>query len=410
MEHDRSNRGYAMHEIECDRNHYFTGKYMTARDFASEQAYLVGRHRLHNRVFHGWGVVCGLEIVKFTDERCADTWVVVKAGIALDCHGRELVLSEDTLLELPLPFPTREFGSPVAVHCQDRENEILDCPFLICLSYTEVGIEEVPVLYGDQCHQKRREHSRIREGVKITFVEAERGCWNGGSLSGGGSGCDECGDCERPGGPETGCLTPICPCGDCVPLALITDFDRCLPENGFRIDLSGRSEIAQKPATSLTRIIDTSWEHRGKVRALDLRTQGSKDVELWVQFDRAIRGEINLNTFSVMKYTDMQQDLEFLQPCAGWPAIDEANPCFARFRFPSRWLRHLDGNFLHITLRCDFIVDCNGNPVDGNHLRGELPTGDGIPGGTFESWFFVDYDDGFATETEEFDVYQGAPE
>ena len=52
---------------------------------------------------------------------------------------------------------------------------------------------------------------------------------------------------------------------------------------------------------------------------------------------------------------------------------------------------------VHVTLKCDFIVDCLGNPVDGDHLRGRLPSGDGVAGGIFESWFRVvkdsDYDE-----------------
>ena len=54
---------------------------------------------------------------------------------------------------------------------------------------------------------------------------------------------------------------------------------------------------------------------------------------------------------------------------------------------------NIAGNVVYISLKCDFILDCRGNPVDGNHLRGHLPTGDGVPGGTFDSWFRVIYDD-----------------
>jgi hypothetical protein len=48
-----------------------------------------------------------------------------------------------------------------------------------------------------------------------------------------------------------------------------------------------------------------------------------------------------------------------------------------------------------VTLRCDFILDCHGNPVDGTHLRGRLPTGNGTMGGNFESWFRVVSDEDF---------------
>src|SRR5262249_55744294 len=101
--------------IATERNRYFTGKYMTARDFSGEQEYFLSRHRLHNRVLHGWGIVCGLRVVRHPDPGCAHRWVVVRAGIALDCCGREVVLPRDTAFELPLPLPpepgTADMGS-----------------------------------------------------------------------------------------------------------------------------------------------------------------------------------------------------------------------------------------------------------------------------------------------------------
>jgi hypothetical protein len=55
---------------------------------------------------------------------------------------------------------------------------------------------------------------------------------------------------------------------------------------------------------------------------------------------------------------------------------------------------------LWVVLRCDFVIDINKRAVDGEHLRGKLPSGDrpappapgherGIQGGLFESWFQV---------------------
>ena len=39
-----------------------------------------------------------------------------------------------------------------------------------------------------------------------------------------------------------------------------------------------------------------------------------------------------------------------------------------------------------IRLKGDFIQDVDGNPLDANHINGELPTGNGTLGGLFESW------------------------
>jgi hypothetical protein len=55
--------------------------------------------------------------------------------------------------------------------------------------------------------------------------------------------------------------------------------------------------------------------------------------------------------------------------------------------------RTLRDTTVYVSLRCDFIQDCRGVPVDGNHLRGRLPSGNGVQGGVFESWFEVRDDD-----------------
>ena len=43
--------------------------------------------------------------------------------------------------------------------------------------------------------------------------------------------------------------------------------------------------------------------------------------------------------------------------------------------------------FARVVVKCDFLIDEEGRPVDGNHLDGKVPTGNGVRGGDFESWF-----------------------
>lgn len=43
--------------------------------------------------------------------------------------------------------------------------------------------------------------------------------------------------------------------------------------------------------------------------------------------------------------------------------------------------------FARVVVKCDFLIDEQGRPVDGNHLDGKVPTGNGVRGGDFESWF-----------------------
>jgi hypothetical protein len=90
-----------------ERNKYFYGKLMTVSDFQLEQSYLNEKRHLLNRLIHGIGVVCGLEVegVEKTSEECScgpegeitmvgARWVAhLSAGTALDCTGREIVVS-----------------------------------------------------------------------------------------------------------------------------------------------------------------------------------------------------------------------------------------------------------------------------------------------------------------------------
>jgi hypothetical protein len=180
--------------IELERNRYFTGKYMTARDFRGEQEYFLSRHRLHNRLFHGWGIVCGLEVVPHKDPGCKDRWVVVCPGIAIDCCGRELVIDRKTPVEIwqppedehieeaePQPDDTaQEYAQTQARTTQenemdtdDEDNDESQQPrFLLYLRYVEKEIEQVPALYAEgTCDPTRREANRVRE---VACLEACR--------------------------------------------------------------------------------------------------------------------------------------------------------------------------------------------------------------------------------------------
>ncbi len=75
--------------LECfERPRYFAGQLLTEAELNTEQGYVRAKNRLHNRYLHGWGVVCGLEVV------CHDCpgWVTVKPGYAIDPCGEDIVL------------------------------------------------------------------------------------------------------------------------------------------------------------------------------------------------------------------------------------------------------------------------------------------------------------------------------
>lgn len=74
------------------RNRFFKGKRMTYQAFALDQDYQVARRRLLNHALYGWGVVSGFHLGPKRD--------VIGPGLALDRHGRELVLHEACRLDV----------------------------------------------------------------------------------------------------------------------------------------------------------------------------------------------------------------------------------------------------------------------------------------------------------------------
>jgi hypothetical protein len=81
--------------ISGSRNRYFPRKTMTADDFTREQAYAIGRRRLLNRALYGWGVVYGLGV------KLDGRHLTIEPGLALDRHGREVIVPAPHALRHP---------------------------------------------------------------------------------------------------------------------------------------------------------------------------------------------------------------------------------------------------------------------------------------------------------------------
>jgi hypothetical protein len=74
-----------------DRTRFFSGQLLTEADLNNEQSYWLAKNRLHNRYLHGWGVVCGLQVV------CSECegWVTVKTGYAIDPCGNDIIVCRE---------------------------------------------------------------------------------------------------------------------------------------------------------------------------------------------------------------------------------------------------------------------------------------------------------------------------
>ena len=79
--------------LEClCRPRFFAGQLLSEEDMRALDHYVIEKNKLHNRYLHGWGVVCGLEVLC---HECKG-WVNITQGYALDPCGNDIILCQDT--------------------------------------------------------------------------------------------------------------------------------------------------------------------------------------------------------------------------------------------------------------------------------------------------------------------------
>ena len=137
-----------------ERNNYFHGKTLSARDLFVEQRYFNEKRWLINRTVIGWGVVCGLEVAVEGD--CLN----VTPGLALDCCGRELLVCERETVHVQTL--TEQLGG-------DAYAQGDGIRWVLCLEYRECKTE--PVALPPSCDQQERgrEHNHIRDDYRLRF-------------------------------------------------------------------------------------------------------------------------------------------------------------------------------------------------------------------------------------------------
>ena len=128
-----------------ERNRYFYGKMLTARDFETEQKYFNDKRRLINRSVLGAGIVCGLGV-----NAGDDTSLTVESGLALDYLGREIAINTPVFQKLVmLPGSEKLEGHETAY---------------LCLAYRETGSEHVSNI---GVAGSKEEYNKVEEGFTL---------------------------------------------------------------------------------------------------------------------------------------------------------------------------------------------------------------------------------------------------
>lgn len=129
-----------------ERNRYFYGKMLTARDFETEQRYFNNKRRLLNRTLFGAGVVCGLGVYRNDDVSFS-----VETGMALDYMGREICVSAPVIRKLRM-----------VEGCESLEKS--DRAYL-CLQYAQENREPVNNIGASDSGSEQ--FNKIEEGYRL---------------------------------------------------------------------------------------------------------------------------------------------------------------------------------------------------------------------------------------------------
>jgi hypothetical protein len=155
-----------------ERVRYFPHQLVTAGDLTQDQNHQRAKRRLHNRLLHGWGIVCGLEVKK-NARSDAPLNVTICPGYALSPQGDEIHVPTELQFDLGQCIqgqgaPCRSPCGPIVLGAVDPKKE-----FYIAIRYAECPSHPVRVApVGCGCDDTLCEYSRIRDSFDVSCLGA----------------------------------------------------------------------------------------------------------------------------------------------------------------------------------------------------------------------------------------------
>ena len=143
------------------RVNYAMGMVMDVDTFRQEQAHHEWKHRLGNRLLHGYGTVCGLEV--YARPAGDETEIIVEPGYGIDPPGRWLWLEQQLCARLEDWVESNREEHPA--YDETGRNRLY-----VQLCYTECDTDLVPIA-GQPCatEEDTRAPSRTLETVRAEF-------------------------------------------------------------------------------------------------------------------------------------------------------------------------------------------------------------------------------------------------
>jgi hypothetical protein len=156
-----------------ERTRFFARQIVTPDDLTQDQIYFREKSKRHNRMLHGWGVVCGA-CVRRGATPCE---VIIEPGYILGPFGDEIVIDRDTVVDV-CKLGTGEMDGCCAEEldpwCSDVKADCSAGTYYLAVKYSECMAR--PVRGGGGCgcgcDDHDCEYSRIRDGFSVKLLRS----------------------------------------------------------------------------------------------------------------------------------------------------------------------------------------------------------------------------------------------
>lgn len=158
-----------------ERTRFYPRQIVQAPDLTQDQLYFREKLRRHNRLLHGWGIVCGVRVRVGTKPGT----VLVEPGSVLGPFGDEIVVGDVVEVDLA----AQDLDGDATNGCAEPDPWCADVrvprpegkPVYLAISYAEYACRPVGVAAsacGCGCGGEECEYSRIRDSWRIRVLDA----------------------------------------------------------------------------------------------------------------------------------------------------------------------------------------------------------------------------------------------
>lgn len=271
----------AVDPVGLERTRFYPRQLVGPDELTQDQMWMRDKLRRHNRLLHGWGIVCGCEVRQPRDAKGRPRpWtVVVSAGDVLGPFGDEIVVSGATDFDLRMEeSASGDCMQPVDPWCADVRVERRPRRTLyLAIRYDERLTRPVRAIGACGCSGEDHacEYTRVREGFALAVLDELPGAYreadkeNNGKDSGVLAGVLRC----SPEFAESVRPCPPCPEDPWVVLAdIVADADGSLTIDQVShrryVASFGAFWFACRPAQAISEPVGV-WSPKQKLRLLD---------------------------------------------------------------------------------------------------------------------------------------------